>query len=298
MARYLAGWATLLVLVVVLLTPVSSARSIGEPLAAPAVFRVSATNGYTLSVISGQDPRKNGGLVLLAVRSPGASAYYSVPAAVTATSIEADLGSVGRIAVDYVPSGGTRTERPPCTKKDVSFEAGNYVGTIDFYGEDGYSEAHATSVPGLIKPALSFLCGGGPASEGSGGHSPGALLTVHGDGNPKIDFGAMKNSPTRPARFSAEVEEHRGALDIFREVTAVAGPSAFDFNVSDGFGRVGPPAPFSGKATYRKRGKQTSWKGNLAVDFPGHSGFKLTGPGIHAGMHRAVLNPSHPFRVH
>jgi hypothetical protein len=270
-----------------------------EPLPVPPGFRLAAANGYTVSVLAGQSPKTKVGFVFVFVISPHAQVIYSAPASVTPTSIEADLAPVGRIDVDFAASGVARVESSPCGGHPVSFDSGSYVGSIDFKGEEGYSEAHATSARGEFRTALGILCSGGPRSEGSGGHSPGARLTAHRQTSPRVEFGAVKNSSTRPARFGASVEERRGPLQIFRAVETTAGPGAFDFDVPKGFAHVSPPAPFSGEATYRHPpGKRTSWQGDLAVDFPGRSDFDLTGAGIRAGMHRAVLNPGHRFRVH
>lgn len=291
-----AYWLMLLGFVVsVALAPMGSAQAMDPPPAPPG-FRLSAANGYVISVFAGQNP-KTGGFVLLSVRSPHAQVFYGAPASVTETSIEANLGPVGRIDVDFVPSGQARTERSSCADETLSVDSGSYVGEIDFDGEEGYSEAHATSAPGDTSLLSRLICIES-GSEGSGGHSPGARLTVRHQGTPRLEFGAMKNSPTRPARFSASVRERHGPLQISRAVEVSAAPRAFDFDVPQGFAHVRPPAPFSGEATYvHGPGKHTSWHGDLKVDFPGRSNVSLTGAGIRAGMHRAVLNPGHPFRV-
>jgi hypothetical protein len=267
-----------------------------EPPPTPAGFRLPATNGFSLSILGGQNPRTGAGFVFLFVRSSHAKVLYVSPATVTPASIEADLGPVGRIDVDFVPSGQTRTEANPCGGP-VSFDSGSYVGTIDFEGENDYSEAHATSARGDVKAAASLICAG-PRSEGTGGHSPGALLTVRRSQSPRFDFEAMKNSQTRPARFGASIEERRGSMRISRIVQVTAGASAFDYDVAGGFADVRPPAPFSGGATYDRSDKgRVTWRGDLTVDFPGRANVSLTGAGARAGMHRAVLNPSHPFRL-
>ncbi len=268
-----------------------------EPPPTPAGFRPPATNGYCLSMLGGQNPRTGAGFVFLFVRSANAGVFYVSPATVTPTSIEANLGPVGRIDVDFVPSGQTRTEDTPCGGS-VSFDSGRYVGTIDFEGEYDYSEAHATSARGDASAAAGLICSGGPSSEGIGGHSPGARLTVHRARNPRFEFDAMKNSQTRPARFGASIEERRGSLEISRIVQVTAGAGAFDYDVAKGIAGVRPPTPFSGEATYRRTsGKRITWRGDLTVDFPGRPNVSLTGAGTRAGMHRAVLNPSHPFRL-
>jgi hypothetical protein len=277
------------------LTSPSPARA--DPLPAPGGFRLAAANGYSLSVFSGQNRRTGAGFVFLQVRSPRAQVFYISPASVTTTSIEADLGSIGRIDVDFAPSGDARSDRSSCGGRPVSFDSGSYVGAIDFRGEEGYTEVHATSAPGDITMALDLVCAD-RGTAGFGGHSPGALLTVRRKQGPRFEFLAMKNSQTRPARFAASIQERRGSLGISRTVEASAAPGAFDFDVPGGFAKVNPPAPFAGEATYhRAPGKQARWHGDLTVDFPGRSNVRLTGTGTQAGMRRAVLNPSHPFRL-
>ena len=267
-----------------------------EPLPAPAGFRLPASNGYSLSVLGAQNPKTGAGFVFLFVRSRHAEVFYESPATVTPTSIEADLGPVAHIDVDFVPSGQARSEDPPCGAP-VSFDSGSYVGAIDFEGENNYSQAHATSARGEERAAVSLICSGGPHSEGVGGRSPGARLTVHGSRSPEFEFDAMKNSRTRPAMFAASISERRGAVHISRLVQVTAGSGAFDYDVAKGFGDVNPPAPFSGEATYdRVPGRRPIWRGDLSVNFPGRPNVRLTGTGTRAGMHRAVLNPSHPFR--
>jgi hypothetical protein len=297
MGSHVIGYWRLLIASLCLLfvlVAVDSAQAGPPP--APAGFRLPATNGYSLSVLAAQDPKSGAGFVFLFVRSSHSEVFYASPATVTPTSIEADLGPVAHIDVDFVPSGQARSEDPPCGGP-VSFDSGSYVGAIDFEGEHDYSQAHATSARGDARAAARLLCPGGARSEGIGGHSPGARLTVRGTRSSGIEFGAMKNSQTRPARFGASISERRGAVHISRLVQVTAGVGAFDYDVAQGFAEVRPPAPFSGEATYRRApGKRPVWRGDLSVDFPGRPNVRLTGTGTRAGMHRAVLNPSHPFR--
>jgi hypothetical protein len=268
-----------------------------EPLLTPPGFTLHASNGYTFSVMAGQD-RTGRGFAFVTARSPHSEAFYFAPASVSATGIEADLGAVGRIDVDFAPTGRPRAERSICGGKPVSVDSGRYEGSIDFEGEEGYSEVHASAARGEAMMALSLVCPSGPLSEGTGGHSPGARLTVKHGGSRRFEFSAMKNSPTRPARLTASVSEKRGGLFISRGVEITAGPDAFDFDVPAGTARVSPPEPFTGQASYvRPRGRRSSWLGDLRVDFPGRSNVRLTGPGTRANLMRAVLNPGHPFRI-
>jgi hypothetical protein len=232
------------------------------------------------------------------MRSPHAVVLYLAPAVIGPTSIDADLGAIGRIDIDFVSSGKSRTEHSDCDGKPVLVDTGRYEGTIDLVGEEGYSEVHAGSARGDAKGVLNLVCSGGPESEGSGGHSPGARLTVVHRRGRRFEFSAMKNSPTRPARFNASVSEHRGRLWILRDVGVTGAVGSFDFDVPSGTADVNPPEPFAGQASYfRSSGKKARWQGDLSVDFPGRANVRLTGVGTRASLVRAVLNPSHPFRV-
>lgn len=271
-----------------------SAQAAEAPLVPPG-FRLAATNGYTLSVVGVKDPNNDRGAILLAMRSRHAETLYSALASIGPTSIEADLGTIGRIDVDFVSSGQSQAERSACGRRSVLVDSGRYEGTIDFRGEEGYSQVHASSARGEAMMTLSLVCPGGPESEGTGGHSPGARLTVRHQVR-RFEFSAKKNSPSRPARFTASIEEHRGDLWISRRVWVAAAPDSFDFNVPSGTAHVDPPSPFAGKASYRRSsGKEARWRGDLSVEFPGHADVRLTGPKTRASLVRAVLNPSRPF---
>jgi hypothetical protein len=271
--------------------------AVAETLSPPGGFRLGASNGYTLDVLSVHKPETERGEVLVLAHARRSAVLYFAHAMVSDTSIEADLGAVGRIDVDFVSSGRERTERSKCGGKSVAVDSGDYVGTIDFSGEQGYSEAHATTVRGDAQFALSLVCGKS-GDEGFGGHSPGALLRAHNRGSTRFEFEARKNGPSRPARFNASIHERRGSLLIDRGVAAEARPGAFDFNVPDGTATVAPPAPFDGGATYSRDSEgRVRWRGHLTVDFPGRTGVRLTGTGTRASLVRAVQNPSHPFRL-
>lgn len=267
-------------------------------LPAPGGFRVRASNGYTLSIAGFSNPKTGRGVVFVWARNSRSAAFYVTKGVVTDTSIEATLGPVGSIDVDFVPTGEPRTEPSSCDDKPVTVDSGRYLGTVDFTGEEGYTEVHTSGGRGSVGAALNLVCGAGVESEGFGGHSPGALLRVRHRGERRFQFEARKNSPTRPARFSASISEKHGALFVSRAVGAVAGPGAFAFDVPAGSARVDPPAPFAVGAAYERRpGGASGWRGNLSVDFPGRSDVRLTGSGARASLARAVQNPGHPFRL-
>jgi hypothetical protein len=129
-------WAVLLgLLTSVALTPIGSAQA-ADPLPVPPGFRLPGSNGYALYVFAVQDPKTGQGHVFLLMRSRHAWVSYTAPALVTQTSIEADLGPVGQIDVDFIPSGQIRTEHSSCSDDSVSVDSGSFVGSIEFSAKD------------------------------------------------------------------------------------------------------------------------------------------------------------------
>jgi hypothetical protein len=268
-------------------------------LAAPPGFRLSASNGYTIRAFAFYDREGDQDAFYLFVTRKHSAVFYFTKADVTEASIRADLGAVGRVDVHFVPTGRSRTERSACGGKPVKFDAGFYEGAIVLEGEERYMHADATRARGEVRTVLSLLCPGGADSEGSGGHSPGALMTVRQKlGSTKMEFVARKNSPTRSSKFQAAIDERRGRLSISRAVSITGSARAFRYDVAARMATVRPAFPFSGKAAYHAAaGSPGGLFGDLTVDFPGRSGVRLTGARTRAALVRAVQNPSHPFRV-
>ncbi|MGN6557219.1 MAG: hypothetical protein ACTHLH_04315 [Solirubrobacterales bacterium] len=276
-----------------------AAPAVATPLLRPGGFRLPASHGYSIHVLAfdGDSHGERDGMIVLVSRK-GSSVTYSgfKNVSVTETTISADLGSLGSIDLHFVPSGETRSESSACNPKPIEFESGFYEGRIDFEGEEGYAVAHATRARAEIRLEASIICGGS-LNEGLGGHSPGARLIARRDWEGgKVEFEAAKNSPTRPSRFRASIEEQHGSLLIAREVKTEAGAGAFDFDVPAHTALVKPPAPFNGSARFIRHGEGPGrLRGSLSVDFPGRSNVSLGSS--RSGLVRYVQNPSHPFRV-
>lgn len=278
----------------------SSAAYASDPLI-PSGFRLQASNGYTLTAIAFNDPDGERDLIQLIMSKRHAAVLYLVPAIVGPTSIESDLGSIGHIDVDFVSVGEPHMERSDCDRESVLVESGRYEGTIELKGEEGYAEVRASTARADAKQLLNLICSGSLRSEGSGGNSPGARLTARTAKRRsarRFEFTAFKNSPTRPARFSASISERKGRMLTVRGVEATGPPKSFDFDVPTGTARLYPPEPFEGEAVYfRPAGKRDQWKGDLRVDLPGRANVRLAGRGTRAGLIRAVLNPGQVFRL-
>lgn len=274
------------VVVSALLAPVYAGATDSD-LKHTAILRVEASNGYSiLAIVSSEraDGRGQAGLIVYGKRG---SATYSAPATITATRVEADLGALGRIALDVIPSGRERTVRSRCGEEpeSFSFEPQLYRGTFEFHGEEGYAEA-STGAPGEYSRFFVDLFCASAVSGETGGPVPGARLRLHArSGSYGLSLQANKNRPGARTRFEVETHEKRNGIAISRSTTLWAGPAAFGYDSLLRTATLDPPAPFSGQATFRRGTASASrWSGNLTVDLPGRSDVPLTGPQISATL--------------
>lgn len=281
---------------VLMATAVASAAQLPPP----GGFQLPASNGYSLRALSYDgEPRGEADSVLLLFSRKGSTVLYFAGKGVEVTeeSIVADFGRLGAVDLHFVPTGSAREEAPSCEpRQSVAVDSGDYEGRVDFKGEKGFAEVHATRARGSAQLIANLICAE-TVVEGVGGNAPGAQLRVHRrlpGGN--VAFEAWKNSPTRPARFGASIEERRGAIGILRGVSTKAGSQSFEFDVPDQTALLRPPSPFDGVGHFNRAGRRPGrLRGNLSVDFPGRPDVPLKGG--RGSLIRYVKNPSHPFRL-
>lgn len=287
----LSGVGAALVLAFGLLLP---AAVQGDDVRSPSVtgFRLEASNGYEFLALAGEAPPEGdeGWIGLFLLNGDRHSAVtYGAPAAVTHRTIDADLGKLGRLSVTRVPTGRTKTVRWGCEpgeKKRV--EAERYEGTIEFHGEEGFTDVSAGSAPLDPNP-----CGVGEERGRPPGMTlPGARLNAEKRriGEYGFDFNAVQNRPGARTEVGSEVEEHRGEMEIHRATWTRAGADVLRYDRRLRTATVRPPVPFSGHGSFRVRARGRSlWTGNLTVDLPGRSDVPLTGRGF-------LANLEHPRR--
>jgi hypothetical protein len=302
------GTALALAVAFAVLSVPASAAAVDSDLKHAFAFKVEASNGYSILAYAANERADGRGEIVLFVSGRNGGATYLAPAQLSATSIEADLGPLGAVSLEVVPSGKEKTERSACKGEGESFrfEPQAFRGRFEFHGEDGFADAVSTAPRERTRFFVDLLCASNE-SEGQFGHSPGARLQVHRTGSHGFQFQAQANSPTRPTRFEATIRERHGRMRVERSARAIAGPKAFRFDFAfheleppfpAASAVVKPPAPFAGTGFFQHEpGVPSSWHGDLSVDFPGRSDVRLAGPGARATMVRAVLNPSHPFRI-
>ncbi|MGV1048553.1 MAG: hypothetical protein ACOYD4_08550 [Solirubrobacterales bacterium] len=250
----------------------------------PGGFRLQASNGYTLQVLSVPPHKGHPGSVLLVVSGTHRGVTYTAPATITESSIQANLGTLGEISVGFQRSGRPATAQ--CGKETISFDSGHFEGRIEFHGEEGYTDAEATSVPGNIDFYLKGLCGGF-FSGGGGGPRRGAQLYIR---NPALgpELTVVKSHPGAAAWISVSVTEFTSGIGIHRFTSLRMPTGRFTYDRRLRAATLHPPAPFAGTARFdrdEKAGKR--WSGDLTVDMPGRAGVPLTGSAL-----RATLVPS------
>jgi hypothetical protein len=253
-----------------------------------AVLKVKASDGYSILAVASSDRADGHGQLGLIVYGKHGSATYGAPATITATRLEADLGDLGRIALDVAPSGREKTLRSHCGDKPeaLTFEPRTYSGSFEFHGEEGYADATSTSPREYIRFLLDLGCGGHLFGETGGQGLPGARLRLHSHEGPfRLNLQVNRNRPGARTRFEVETHEEHDGIAISRSVGLRAGSSAFDFDPLLRTATLAPPAPFAGHATFHREGPSASrWAGNLTVDLPGRSDVPLTGAGIAATL--------------
>ncbi len=266
-----------------------------------AEFTLRASNGYRITVSADAEGQTN--QVVLSVEGHDGNVRYSVPGKVTAGSIRAKFGDLGRVSVRFHPSGRERNVRVPkkCMKERppvVTSRLGKFVGTIKFRGERGFTEVSARSALGgtgdpLADTPKKLQCDFRESeterereleSVSLHGAPPGGAAISFNASRLFGDFPALAESskplPPKGDRylFVAFASEKVGQMSIVRS-TAALGESK-DFAVGNDLtsATVQPPSPFTGSGIFlRNDDGSTSWTGSLAVPMPGLGTVKLTG---------------------
>ena len=88
-------------------------------------------------------------------------ATYGAPATITATRFEADLGSLGKIALDVTPSGRRETLRSRCADETgpYRFEPPHIQRHFEFHGEEGFTEVSTASPRDYTQFLIDIGCG-------------------------------------------------------------------------------------------------------------------------------------------
>jgi hypothetical protein len=258
-----------------LLAP-AGAAALDSDLKGAAVFMLKASNGYSILGFASSERIDGRGDIGLIVYREDAAAIYGAPAVITPSRLGANLGALGRISFDIVPSGKSRTLRSRCGGDPQTFEPDSYRGSFEFHGEQGYTEASATELSEYPRFLIDLGCGG-PSHASPGPDRSGAWLRAYlGRGHNRLGLEVKKERAGAGALFAAEVLEKHDRISIERHVSQRAGSAAFDYDPLLRTAVVEPPSPFSGRCVFRRLAAPANrWTGDLAVDFPGRSDVPL-----------------------
>jgi hypothetical protein len=289
-----SGWRTAGALAVLAIVSVAGALA---PVGASAVdsdlkhafaLRLEASNGYSIIALAANERADGRGEVVLFVSRGNEGAIYGAPAMLTATSVEADLGPLGEVSLDVIPSGREKRIRSGCRgePETTRIEPQRFRGNFEFHGEEGYTDAVTDAPREYTQFFLGFVCAGAGGGEMTEGSLPGARLKLHSRSGPdRLELQANKNRPRARSRFEVEVREERGKMQIFRSTSLWAGAEAFQYDPLLKTATLDPPAPFSGEAQFgRGAAPANRWTGNLAVDLPGRSNVRLSSAGTRATL--------------
>jgi hypothetical protein len=260
----------------------------------PVGFKLQGSHGYSIVGEAFLEQGLPHAFLTLTVTRGNEFASYQAPAQVTADSIHADLGSLGRVDLALRRSGLVKPLKVPCFGHRETFEPGIWEGVIEFDGEGGYTRARATRTAALPYLALlggSRICRGQSSGESRSANLPGARLAGISYANGRIlKFKFNKNRPGGKTLFNASLAERRDGIRIFRELSGVAPAGAFRYGPLLRTATLSPPAPFSGSArlTRQPNGVSPLIAGDLTLAFPGHR-VGLDGPEVHVSLVHARL---------
>lgn len=236
---------------------------------------------------------RQSGVLMLFVGKRGSDATYIVRGEVTKEHVHFDFGPVGEIDATVQATGRMETVGSQCGKPR-ELEGQEYVGTIVFHGEEGFTEAAASRVPLRLGPIFNLVCGapvlGGGSEEGHG--LSGAGLWIAREGGPRLQL--EQNHAGARVFYEAHMTEKTGAVRVNRTVRGRLGGGALHYDPSLSAASFSAGAPFSGRATYAGRrpayeahAGEGTWRGSLTVDFPGRAGVRVAGPGFSASIAHA-----------
>jgi hypothetical protein len=267
-------------LLLALLALAAPAAHADEPLAKgfEGTFELAGSNGYKILGLVGSTGVGSEGTLALIVGRPGASVTYLARGEVTREHASFDLGALGEVDVEVQPTGHTETVHP-ARGKPVTFPGARYVGTIAFHGEEGFTDAEATSLPLSLKFILGITCAAPSSSSTVSGRGlPGVELKAGTKAGPRLRLD--QNHPGARVEYVAKVNEAEGGLKVVRTVTGRLPANTLKYAPSLKSAHFAPSSPFSGRATYARG----TWRGSLKVDFPGRAAVPLAGPSVPASI--------------
>lgn len=245
--------------------------------------------GYEVDVIG----TSNYVVLEVARKHSHAATAYVVKGSVTAKSLKADFGALGKLSLRFHPGTARRSVHRKRFCGGVPLRVdhdGVYTGRVHFTGEGGYVSVDTHRGKGTI---TRFAPECGPRhrrrhakdrasiEEPPEASRPRALFAGWRRGGSSVEFGAFTFfGKTLYLALAAQTE---GRLAIERFAIDAAPLRTFALNEELTRGQVSPRKPFAGKGIYSAAPDgSTAWEGPLTANFPGAPAFALTGPQFEA----------------
>jgi hypothetical protein len=221
----------------------------------------------------------------------GEVAYYYVRAELGKDSVRARFGGLGEIDFRFRPAGNEG--KLGCGHGEGGWQRGTFHGSLVFRGEHDYAMVDAHRARGWMK-TVPRRCGGAGREEepgelevfGAAARASSAIAetgvrleAVAGASLPSTVFDTyIENRPAGIRTvFNGLREERRDGMFVMRGAQVYGGASAFTWDLGAGTAVVDPPAPFSGRAAFKREGRGGSWTGSLRVPILGGPPLRLTG---------------------
>jgi hypothetical protein len=243
----------------------------------PFGFKLAATNGYVLEAV----PARKHQLLVIAGQPNRQSVFYIVPAtsANPFGAIQADLGFLLKIDVTFQPNG-KKWFGDKCLGFKSRYLSGTYTGTIEFHGENGYSDAVATAAPS-ISPGGECITFGSVSGGGLGAE----VIAKNSDGSARLKVLAHRRGA--PPGFQVTTYEQSGPVGIIRSLIAKGPAGSFVFDAPRNHASITTSPPLHGSASFKRTSRRGgSWLGDLTVDMPGRPGVPLAGDDFSARLLR------------
>ncbi len=268
-------------------------------------FLLQASNGYDLVLFAAGHDR-----VSLVAAKGGVTVTYDAHGSASRKGIEANFGPFGRVSVrlDDTPlrrGGGKRSGSACKGREDIRWE-GIFRGTIEFRGENGYTEVDADRARGGFNRTFRQVCevkeqrrkpdrpkSGKPPrapridmdySFLSAQSTTDGRRTEFGLVAAAFDFGGKKAPPTLIPLAFVDTKERVGKVTVSRSAFTIGDEGSLLTGSPEDQpieATVTLPKPFSGTATYlREVGSSPSWTGLFGVRLPGAGLVPLTGEGF------------------
>lgn len=219
---------------------------------------------------------------------------YLAPARTDRAGVLARFGHLGRIDLDFEPTGHPSEQRsgPFCRGGPQITWKGVYTGTVHLRGRYGFRSFHDRSFTrkGTFSHTPRWVCHlpdepTRPASKKGngillwGGACDGRGFSVQSE-RPRSD----RFDRLRSISYSAYASLRDGRVQVEQGITVSAAPETFSFDEALTTATVSPPSPFHGTGTLSTAADgKTTWSGSLSATLFGRQ-VPLSGPGFKSAL--------------